>query len=183
MKKTLTRNSDRVQRYDYQFSLAEEVASHAPAPKPAHIRPGLIESDEYEWASALSLPGLLVRPTAAPMSRTVEPAGMRLPMDEVMQTEDGDAVNIRQLPGRLGSEVESSARPIIAPPDAAGFAPDEYTDRAALQLPGGLVPPEAVDVIADRPLAMRGLCSSCIHQIDCAFPKAAGGVWRCEEYA
>jgi len=183
MKKTLTRNSDRAQRDDYQFSLAEEVASHAPAPKPAHIRPGLIESDEYEWASALSMPGLLVRPTAAPMSRPVEPAGMRLPVDEVIETEDGDAVSIRQLPGRLSSEVESSARPIIASPKIAGFEPDEYTDRAALQLPGGLVPPVAVEEKADRTQALRGLCASCIHQIDCAFPRAAGGVWRCEEYA
>ena len=183
MKKTLTRHNDRTQRDDYQISMAEEDASTVPAPKQAHIRPGLIESDEYEWASALSIPGLLVRPTAAAPSRPMEPVGMRLPVDEVMETEDGDAVGICQLPGRLGTEVESFARPIIAAPDAAGFGPDEYTDRAALQLPGGLVPPVAVNEKADRPQAMRGLCASCIHQVDCAFPKAAGGVWRCEEYA
>lgn len=182
MKKTLTRNSDRTQRDSYQIDMAEDFASNAPAPKQPPIRPGLIESDEYEWTRALSLPGLLVRPVAATTPRPVEPAGIRLPVDEVMETEDGDAVGICQLPGRLGTDVESYARPIIASPEFAGFEPDEYTDRAALQLPGGLVPPVAVDEKADRPQAMRGLCASCIHQIDCAFPKAAGGVWRCEEY-
>jgi hypothetical protein len=30
--------------------------------------------------------------------------------------------------------------------------------------------------------APQGLCRTCAMQAECTFPKAAGGVWRCEEF-
>ncbi len=33
-----------------------------------------------------------------------------------------------------------------------------------------------------HPSKYRGLCRTCEHREDCAFPRAEGGVWRCEEF-
>lgn len=29
----------------------------------------------------------------------------------------------------------------------------------------------------------KGLCATCENQAECTFPKSAGGVWHCEEFA
>lgn len=50
----------------------------------------------------------------------------------------------------------------------------------ALAAPCGEPLPDARSRTDETP---AGLCLNCDHRADCALPKAAGGVWFCEEYA
>lgn len=144
--------------------------------------PELIESAEYEYTSAVSMPGLLVaidqiRPEASqPVRRAVS-----RPADELLATEDGDAVSICQLPGRIVSESPWTGRLVPARTDDEPDEMDEYSERAAMQWPGLLVVPEA-SAESPSPDKPRGLCADCLIRDECQFPKPVSGVWRCEEY-
>lgn len=146
------------------------------------ISPALIESAEYEYTSAVNMPGLLVaadqiRPESSqPVRRAVS-----RPADELLATEDGDAVSICQLPGRIVSESPWTGRVVPARTDDEPDELDEYSERAALQWPGLLVIPEASAESPSREQP-RGLCTDCLIRAECQFPKPASGVWRCEEY-
>lgn len=152
---------------------------------PQQRQPGLIESSEYEWTTALNLPGLIVpstgvQPAKAREGRTIWPY-----LDGMIETEDGDAVSFCQLPGRLGSptEIQPSVALSTQADGRSEWAMDEYTEIAAMQMPGLLV--EAIasaDSSAEHAVA-RGLCASCLHRDHCSFPRPSSGVWRCEEYA
>lgn len=145
------------------------------------VSPNLIESDEYEWTTAVNLPGLLVSPTNAEHLAPAAPIPRRT-TSEIIESEDGDVVGPCQLPGGL-AQCETAA----FAPFALGRAidacngVDEYTEAAAMQLPGALVA-RAIGA-ADPVPVVRGLCATCVHNASCDFPRPAGGVWRCEEYA
>ncbi|OQZ06020.1 MAG: hypothetical protein B6D36_07115 [Planctomycetes bacterium UTPLA1] len=79
----------------------------------------LIESIEYEWATPLNLPGLLVSPNDAssPTRQTRETTC------DLIASEDGDIASACQLPGRLVSESgvpeASRSEHSVSPPQAA----------------------------------------------------------------
>jgi len=144
----------------------------------------LIESDEYEWITAVTLPGLIVSPredqgAAVRNAPTTHPL-----LDAVLETEDGDATSPCQLPGLLKTTVDSRL-PEFSRFDAACEAAqfDEYTDITAMQLPGRLVDLSLPEVESEERAIDRGLCATCIHREVCRFPKPTCGVWQCDEYA
>lgn len=144
----------------------------------------LVESDEYEWTNVMALPGLIVAPGP---EQIVPPAGRGpapRPGEHVIETEDGDAGCFLQLPGRLTASIETTeqSRSWMIPTMAPG-EDDEYSDRAAMQMPGRLVEAALATATPEIEPEVRGLCATCVHQHDCDFPRSAAGVWRCEEYA
>ncbi len=148
------------------------------------VRPGLLESEEYEWTTALNMPGLIIAPQTTEPPAVIPPQSERHPLGEVLETEDGDTTSVCQLPGGL------CADSVPLPFRRAGDRPrdeleevDEYTDIAAMQMPGALIEAcvETQNPVEHR--SVRGLCATCIHNNACDFPRPAGGVWRCEEYA
>jgi hypothetical protein len=169
-------------------SESRKAARHNPRGGETFVSPAfdptLIESAEYEWVSPLALPGLLVAPSRIRVEHpTITPLATRIRHDELLESEDGDVTTACQLPGRIVADAFATASTRLGgatPPDIAGD--DEYTERAALQLPGLLVAvtAPAEPQVSPRP---RGLCADCIHRDCCDFPRPESGVWRCEEYA
>jgi hypothetical protein len=150
---------------------------------PAVVRPNLVENEEYEWTSALSLPGLIVsKAVEEPPAATVVPTRQRGGI-ELVETEDGDATSACQLPGGLIPAAEPIAfrEETLSKRSELEWG-DEYTDRAAMQLPGCVVGPVDTTGEATAPAATKGLCATCLHLPTCNFPRAESGVWRCEEY-
>jgi hypothetical protein len=69
----------------------------------------------------------------------------------------------------------SSVPPAVRPPAAPTEIPLDERERRLRELA------KAPDVrVAHRAV---GLCASCDHRFDCAFPPVPGGVWHCEEFA
>lgn len=155
------------------------------AVSPQQRQPGLVESGEYEWTTALNLPGLIVSPAAAQPARAPEYRAIWPHLDGIVETEDGDATSFCQLPGSIGSPTEIQS-PVARSTHACGrseWAVDEYTEIAAMQMPGLLVETIAATNEPDEHTIARGLCASCMHRDNCNFPRPSSGVWRCEEYA
>ena len=153
--------------------------------QPTVSRDHLVESEEYEWSSPLSLPGLIVaaRATPPPFSTDVRPSQRIL--DHVIETEDGDAVSATQLPGCLGGHYGARIMDVQSPRVRNELADeDEYVEVAAWQLPGQLIL-TCSDAVGPREpsIQSRGLCATCLYRDSCDFPKPDGGVWQCEEYA
>jgi hypothetical protein len=144
----------------------------------------LIESDEFEWITPLNLPGLIVSPRNVKHVETQQASPMRRSLDDVLETEDGDATSCCQLPGALGIDTDIQALDMSAAhtlDDADGA--DEYAEIAAMQLPGRLIEQRAAIEDFAEHAKVRGLCATCVHRDVCDFPRPGSGVWRCEEYA
>lgn len=147
-------------------------------------RPHLLESEEYEWTTTLNFPGLLVAPSNIDARMPQTARSNRPTIGDVIQTEDGDASSACQLPGGLGVTVFTPTTPASIRRQRHELEEaDEYSDRAAMQMPGGLIAMQCT-VPEEEPIhAARGLCANCIHNATCDFPRPASGVWRCEEFA
>jgi hypothetical protein len=145
----------------------------------------LIESDEYEWATPLSLPGLVVAARATPAQVSLEVRHSKRTLADVIETEDGDAISATQIPGCLSGHSGASlmeARPARTRNELADE--DEYVDVAAWQLPGQLsLASTDVHQSPETSIRSRGLCATCLYRDSCDFPRREGGVWQCEEYA
>ncbi len=149
------------------------------------VRPEqLVESEEYEWTTPLGLPGLLVAASESQFAASPAPRPQRNETEVVVETEDGDAMSAFQLPGRLSFVTGVPAvviRHSTFPNELADE--DEYTEAVAKQLPGQLVFCQETHGSVEETATVHGLCATCLHQATCDFPKPAGGVWQCEEYA
>lgn len=144
----------------------------------------LVESDEYEWARPLSMPGLLTDAVQTREDVTAVPPPQRHATELIVETEDGDAASAAQLPGRLACDSEWSTFPMHRGEIRNELADeDEYTELAMNQLPGQLVHPRGMLEKADESGTGRGLCATCLYRDVCDFPRPAGGIWQCEEYA
>lgn len=151
--------------------------------KPVPVRANLLESEEYEWISSLNMPGLIAsaRPTEQAIPRIVPKE--RHGAGEIIETEDGDTTSACQLPGGLLVDQTRSVFVDTLPRHSHELqCEDEYSEAAAMQMPGRLANC-ATEAPAGEPSPMRGLCTTCIHNPNCDFPRPVGGVWRCEEYA
>jgi hypothetical protein len=150
-----------------------------------------VESEEYEFARTVNLPGLLVSESkikAAPLTN-LAPPDRALPRTENLETEDGDCLSALQMPGCIVRPGRSTTPATDQRPLADfqavrenAWTDDEYIEAAATQLPGLLTVSQERVTVADSE-APHGLCVDCIHRETCAFPRPHGGVWRCEEYA
>ena len=160
-----------------------KVDDFAPVP-PAIAHDRLIENEDFEWTTPLGLPGLLVAGRETPAPAPTRAWSWRPAMEDVFETEDGDAVFAVQLPGGLCAVLSAPVAELPAsqsPSELSGD--DEYMEARAKQLPGQLVPPvDACEESAGQH-GLRGLCATCALRDSCEFPKPPGGVWRCEEYA
>lgn len=161
----------------------DRASEASPPDRPIDERGGFVESNEYEWASPMSLPGLIATSTACRDPHLPSTSPARPSTDEVFETEDGDASHWFQCPGALACESadvvwpDQSDRPRNELSDE-----DEYMMSAARQLPGQLIQPtEKVDA-ENRRIGSHGLCADCLNHDSCDFPRPAGGVWQCEEY-
>lgn len=154
-----------------------------PPHRPIDERSGFVESDEYEWASPMSLPGLIALTTEHRDPRLTSISPARPESDELFETEDGDASHPVQCPGALACESAdvvwpgNSDRPRNELSDE-----DEYMMSAARQLPGQIIQPTEKEDAENRRIGSHGLCADCLNQDSCDFPRPAGGVWQCEEY-
>lgn len=160
---------------------ARSAPDELPPTNPA--RCALVENAEYEWTTHLNLPGLIVSPRA--IEPPPEPAGpVRFAVDEMYETEDGDAASACQLPGAPGVAPGPPATSLTDSPARNELSElDEYSELAAMQMPGRIAAVQVAPVEVDDAPRVRGLCATCIHEAHCDFPRPAGGVWRCEEYA
>lgn len=59
---------------------------------------------------------------------------------------------------------------------------EEYVAITRVEKEPLWVNPAADDELAVSSNGRRGLCRSCGRWQECAFPRAVGGVWHCEEY-
>lgn len=160
-----------------------DVAMDAPIVRDVQrVPPNLVESAEYEWTTAVNLPGLIVAPTRAESEQPTSESVARRTASEIIETEDGDGIKPCQLPGGLThGDTDAFAPFAFGRINTVSEGEDEYCAAAAMQLPGVLV--AASTVAVEESVAVRGLCATCVHHATCDFPRPAGGVWRCEEYA
>lgn len=173
----------RSERLPHVRSLRDETTETANVRDVHRVPPNLVESPEYEWTTAVNLPGLIVTPTHVESAPSITAPVARRTTNEIIETEDGDGVSPCQLPGGLTHGDAATFAPYtLGRMNDAAEGEDEYTAAAAMQLPGTLVA-VAADAAADESMAVRGLCATCVHHATCEFPRPAGGVWRCEEYA
>jgi putative hemolysin len=162
----------------------EESAPQIGRSQPGSVRPNLVESEEYEWVSAVNMPGLIASPRSAGSAPQKSVVSERHDLGEVVETEDGDTTSVCQLPG--GLHIEGAPSMFAAAQPRSGDelqCEDEYSEITAMQMPGGIVSPLTEDCGSKQAASVRGLCTTCIHDANCDFPRPAGGVWRCEEYA
>lgn len=147
-------------------------------------RRDLVPDAEYEWTTHLNLPGLIVAPNAIKPPTPAPAKPGRFAVDALFETEDGDASVACQLPGGL---TVAAGLPTALVDETPGrnelSTTDEYTELAAMQLPGRIAVAQAAPAESRDEPRMRGLCATCIHEKHCDFPRPAGGIWRCEEYA
>lgn len=189
MKALATRNetisphaSDRTRRRKTGNSPTGKCDDFTPR-APAIAANRLIESEEFEWTTTLNLPGLLVAGREATAPVPARAASRRPAMEDVFETEDGDAVFAVQLPGGLCAALSAPLAEIADTPSRSELSgDDEYVEARAKQLPGQLVPPAEPGDDLPTSHALRGLCATCALRDACEFPKPPGGVWRCEEY-
>lgn len=171
------------ERLPHGRSLRDETFETADVRDVPRVPPNLVESDEYEWVTVVNLPGLIVTPTRVESAPSIPAPVARRTTNEIIETEEGDGISPCQLPGGLThGNAETYAPYALARMNDAAEGEDEYTAAAAMQLPGTLVAVEA-DAAVDESMAVRGLCATCVHHATCDFPRPAGGIWRCEEYA
>ena len=147
----------------------------------ARLDQELLKSEEYEWTTVLNLPGLIaLAPAVEPPASAPHP----VLHGEILETEDGDATHACQLPGSPGSDFALRVSVLSTAPCRDELdETDEYTDRAAMQMPSGLVESRVDATGLDGRGDARGLCASCLHHSACEFPRPASGVWQCDEYA
>jgi len=102
MSTTMTPNStmaDEMRSAEDDFELR-----HCEGPAPSIARCALVENAEYEWATPLSLPGLIVSPHGMASRTTLPRVRVRESDYELIESEDGDIASVSQLPGRLSDE-------------------------------------------------------------------------------
>jgi hypothetical protein len=58
----------------------------------------------------------------------------------------------------------------------------EFDGETQAESPTARIVPLAPTPVADPPRREPGLCSWCENRPTCTFPRAAGGVWSCEEF-
>jgi hypothetical protein len=170
------------ERLPHVRSLRDETTETASVRDVQRVPPNLVESAEYEWTTAVNLPGLIVPPARVGSAPSITAPVAQRATNEIIETEDGDGVSPCQLPGGLThGDTEAFAPCALGRINAGSEGEDEYSAAAAMQLPGVLVVGAADPV--DESASVRGLCATCVHHATCDFPRPAGGVWRCEEYS
>lgn len=180
--KTIERPARRSRESEPTLRYTPPMPLPIPTPRELYLA-NLVENDEYEFTTPLNLPGLLVSPDAiTPPAPAASYSTFPRRLDDVLETEDGDAVSTCQLPGRLIADATESARAWPPPSPDPFDAPDEYTEVAAMQLPGLIIAADQLPAPEPPATSPRGLCASCVHNPTCDFPRPESGVWRCEEY-
>ena len=112
--------------------------SHAPQTT-NHAAHGLIECRDYEWTRPISMPGLVAIPRVQSITETITRTALRNHSDEILDTEDGDALNPSQLPGGLSIQNATAMCDAFVPQSASeADVIDEYSESAAMQFPGRL---------------------------------------------
>ncbi len=139
---TVAKPGDRIgqtiTRCDERIEGQTQVQSHAPQTT-NHAAHGLIECRDYEWTRPISMPGLVAIPKVQAITETITRAALRNHSDEILDTEDGDALNPSQLPGGLSIQNAALMSEMFVPQSASeADVIDEYLESAAMQFPGRL---------------------------------------------
>ncbi len=159
------------------------VSESSPPDTAIDERRGFVESDEYEWASPMSLPGLIAFSMECRDPQLSSISSARPSTDELFDTEDGDASHWVQCPGSLAcGSADVVCRDRLDQPRNELSDEDEYMMSAAKQLPGQIIQPTVNEDAENRRVGSHGLCADCLNHDSCDFPRPAGGVWQCEEY-
>lgn len=118
-----------------QFNAAPSASSERGVSQSA----GRVESPDYEWTSPVNLPGLIVPPNDRSGQKTTRRRTSAQVANELFCSEDGDSLHPCQLPGRLPTQNSAPIAPARwKPSEDASRDTDEYSERAAMQLPGRL---------------------------------------------